>query len=227
VIREELQASARPIDSIKPHPKNVRQGDIGAIAQSLEAHGQYVPVVVQKKTKHIVKGNHTWRAAKQLGWETVAVLELDLTDRQALDLLLTDNKTSDQALYDDSALADLLQDLAKSKQGLENTGYTGDDLDDLLASFQERFQPSKTPVTMPNPETGLTTASAGLEKQSSRYFDQDLTPTTIRGIVLDYPLRDFTWAVAAFAKLRDEYNVTSNAEVVIKLLSEATGEPRP
>jgi len=227
VIREELKGQKKPINSIKPHPKNVRQGDVGAIAQSLEAHGQYTPILVQKKTGHIVKGNHTWAAAKVLGWTEVAVLELDISDRNALELLLTDNKTSDQAMYDENALAELLESLSKDKQSLAGTGYTGDDLDDLLASLQERFQPSKTPVIMLDPVTGLTTASAGLEKQSSRYFDQDLTPTTIRGIVLDYPLRDFTWAVAAFSKLRDEYNAMSNAEVVLKLLSEATGEPRP
>lgn len=228
MIREELKGHLKPINSIKPHPKNVRQGDVGAIAQSLEAHGQYIPILVQKKTGHIVKGNHTWAAAKVLGWSEVAVLELDITDRKALELLLTDNKTSDQAMYDENALAELLESLSKDKQSLAGTGYTGDDLDDLLASFQERFQPSLTPYGGAKPSTAATVSLTGpKESADAPYFSAIESPTAVRGIVLDYPVRDFTWVVSAFAKMRETLGVDSNAEVVITLLEKATGETKP
>lgn len=224
MIREELKGSLKPINSIKPHPKNVRQGDVGAIAQSLEAHGQYIPILVQKKTGHIVKGNHTWAAAKVLGWTEVAVLELDINDRKALELLLTDNKTSDQAMYDENALAELLESLSKDKQSLAGTGYTGDDLDDLLASLQERFQPSITPLPNNKPSGEITVTSTGQREGAEASYFSDLTsPTAVRSIVLDYPVKEFAWAVSAFAKAREQMGVDSNAEVVSALLEEATG----
>lgn len=233
MIRDELKGQKKPIDSVKQHPKNVRQGDVGAIAQSLEAHGQYAPIIVQRSTGRIVKGNHTWQAAKQLGWTEIAVLELDLTDRKALELLLTDNKTSDQAMYDENALAELLESLSKEKRSLEGTGYTGDDLDDLLASLQERFQPSTTPY---NPDTrhgeapsitNTVTTGGSFEGKSHEYFDNAYSPTAVRGITLDYPIREFTWVVEQLAKLREKMEVTSNAEVIANLVAEATNTAKP
>ena len=226
MIREELKGQIRSIDSVKQHPKNVRQGDVGAIAQSLQTHGQYVPIIVQRSTGRIVKGNHTWQAAKQLGWTEIAVLELDINDRKALELLLTDNKTSDQAAYDETALAELLESLHKDKRALEGTGYTGDDLDDLLASLQERFQPSQTTYPQGSAITGTVTKGA-FENSASDYFENAYTATAIRGVNLDYPMKEFTWVVACFAKLREKMGVDSNAEVVLNLLHEATGEPKP
>ena len=62
-IRAELARMAKDIASVQPHPRNVRQGDVGAIATSLSTHGQYRPIVVQESTGHILAGNHTYKAA--------------------------------------------------------------------------------------------------------------------------------------------------------------------
>jgi hypothetical protein len=131
-IRPELKELATPINKIKPHPRNVRQGDIGAICTSLTEHGQYRPIVVQKKSRHILAGNHTYLAAKSLGWEEIAVTFVDCDDEAALRILLVDNRASSLATYDDHALGDLLQELAVTDRGLTGTGYDADDLDDLL-----------------------------------------------------------------------------------------------
>jgi ParB-like chromosome segregation protein Spo0J len=131
-IRKELAKSAVPIDSIYPHPKNVRQGDIGAISVSLQSHGQYRPLIVQKSTNYIVAGNHTWAAARHLGWEKIAVVSLELDDDRALRILLADNKTSDLATYDSSELAAVLSEFARGFD-MEGLIWDQDDLDDLLA----------------------------------------------------------------------------------------------
>jgi ParB-like chromosome segregation protein Spo0J len=131
-IHKELTKSAVLIDSIYPHPKNVRQGDIGAISVSLQSHGQYRPLIVQKSTNYIVAGNHTWAAAKHLGWDKVAVVTLDIDDDRALRILLADNKTSDLATYDTSALAEVLSEFARGFD-MEGLIWDQDDLDDILA----------------------------------------------------------------------------------------------
>ena len=109
-IRPEILELAQPIDSISTHARNVRQGDVGAIVQSLKAHGQYRPIVVHQETNQILAGNHTYLAARSLGWDKIAVTYVDCDDDTALRILLADNRANDLATYDDSSLAALLVD---------------------------------------------------------------------------------------------------------------------
>jgi hypothetical protein len=126
------------IDSIETHPKNVRQGDIGAISESLQAHGQYRPIVVDKRTNRILAGNHTWKAAKALGWTEINAGFIETKDDdEALRILLADNRTTDLASYDDAELANLLKDLAETDEGLIGTAFDGDALDQLLMDLEQ------------------------------------------------------------------------------------------
>lgn len=134
-IRESLLSLAQPIEQFKVHPKNVRQGDIGAISESLKAHGQYRPIVVQRGTNHILAGNHTYQAAKALGWKEIAVTYVDCDNDQAVRILLADNRTNDLASYDDTALVELLKELNSTELGLSDTAYSANDLDDLVRTF--------------------------------------------------------------------------------------------
>jgi ParB-like chromosome segregation protein Spo0J len=120
-----VRAELVPIDSIKAHPSNPRLGDVAAIAESLEVNGQYSPVVVWGNT--IIAGTHTWKAAKSLGWKEVAVTHFEGTEDEALRVLITDNRTSDIAVYNNQALLDLL----KSLPDLEGTGFDAEFLDEL------------------------------------------------------------------------------------------------
>lgn len=128
------------IDSITPHPKNVRQGDIGAISESLKAHGQYRPIVVDERTGQILAGNHTWKAAKALNWSQIQASFIETKDDdEATRILLADNKANDLATYDDDELINLLKQLAETDEGLEGTLFDGDDLDALIAD-QSHFE---------------------------------------------------------------------------------------
>lgn len=132
-IRDEIAHLATPIDTLTTHPQNVRQGDIGAICQSLETHGQYRPIVVQTSTGRVLAGNHTLQAVRSLGWSEIAVTHVDCDDDTALRILVSDNRASDLATYDDADLADLLTELNSSAAGLAGTLFDGDALDELIA----------------------------------------------------------------------------------------------
>jgi len=134
-IRPEIAALAVSIDSIEPHPSNIRQGDIGAICQSLHHHGQYRPIVVQRSTGQILAGNHTYHAARSLGWPEIAATFVECDDDQALRILLVDNRANDLATYDDAALVDLLRQLAATDLGLDGTLFDGDALDQLITDI--------------------------------------------------------------------------------------------
>ncbi len=116
-----------PLARLQQYPGNPRRGDVAAIAASLEANGQYRPVVVQKSTGYVLAGNHTVQAAESLGWSEVAAVVLDVDDDRAARIVLADNRTADLARYDDGALLHLLNDL----DDLDGTGYDDHDLEAL------------------------------------------------------------------------------------------------
>ena len=79
---------------LKPHPRNVNQGDFGAIQQSVETNGFYGTIVANKRTGHILAGNHRYAVAKQLGFADVPVAWVDVDDEEELRILIADNRTT-------------------------------------------------------------------------------------------------------------------------------------
>lgn len=118
------------LDQFRPRKGNPRRGNIDAIAESLERNGQYRPVVVNKPTGEILAGNHTYAAAKRLGWTHIAATFVDVDEDQAARIVLADNRTADLGDYDDTLLLDMLKDLDGDLIG---TGYNQDDVDALAA----------------------------------------------------------------------------------------------
>lgn len=133
-----LTSEQVPLASLTPHPRNPRNGDVEAIAESLRMNGQYRPLVVTEDGT-ILAGNHTYMAAAELGWEQVYVVRLAIhpDSSQAHRIMLADNRTADLGNYDDGVLADLLQTLDEDEGGLVGTGYGDEDLSRLLASLDE------------------------------------------------------------------------------------------
>lgn len=123
----EHDAQLVPIDSLKPYPGNARQHDIGVIRESLRTNGQYRPLVVRRKTRHVLAGNGTLEAAREEGWASVWVTIIDCDAKKAKRIVLVDNRANDLAGYDGSRLQDLLGSLPV----LEGTGFDIDALEDL------------------------------------------------------------------------------------------------
>ena len=136
-----LKTEQIAVGKLMPHPKNVRQGDVGAISMSLETHGQYRPIVAQKSTGYILAGNHTYKASLALGWKDIAVTYVDVDDDQALRILLMDNRANDIASYDEHGLGEVLSLLMDTEKQLAGTGFNSDDLDELLALVTDLTPP--------------------------------------------------------------------------------------
>ncbi|MFI6469893.1 ParB N-terminal domain-containing protein [Streptomyces sp. NPDC050516] len=132
-IPASLADLAFPVEQLASYHRNPRTGDLDAIAESLNVHGQYKPIVVNKgsltgRPNEVLAGNHTLKAAKRLGWSDIAVTWLDVDDDTAAKIVIVDNRTSDLAGYDTALLADILTDLPD----LDGTGYDQEQLDQLL-----------------------------------------------------------------------------------------------
>ncbi|MFC4424851.1 ParB N-terminal domain-containing protein [Deinococcus navajonensis] len=81
-----------PVGGLKLHPRNPNAGNVDVIAESIRTNGFYGAEVVQKSTGHILKGNHTFQAACQVGLPQIPVFWLDVDDAAALRILLVDNR---------------------------------------------------------------------------------------------------------------------------------------
>lgn len=153
-----------PMATLSEHPANARIGNVDAIVDSIRAHGQYRPLVVQRSTGHVVAGNHTLRALRIVHdntHEPIPVIMLDIDNEQAKRILLVDNRASDDATYDMPALAALLNELVDTTIGLDGTGFTADQYDELVADMNmdtgdvvdgddhEPITPPSDPITQP------------------------------------------------------------------------------
>lgn len=130
------------VSDLRNYHRNARRGNVEAIKQSIMIHGLYRPIVVNKGThtnrnNEVLAGNHTLKAVRELGWETIPVTFVDYDDDQAKRVVLIDNKLSDDATYD----VDILTAELSSLDDLEGTGYSDEDLDKLLNGLEDGEDP--------------------------------------------------------------------------------------
>ena len=123
-----LKIETMPIGDLTPYHRNPRRGNMAAIAESLKARGQYKPIVVNKGTKtgianEILAGNHTWQAAKSLGWTTIEASSSTLTRIRRRRSCSPDNRIADLGGYDTDALAELLESI-EQRRGAPDTART-------------------------------------------------------------------------------------------------------
>lgn len=147
-----------PVGDLALLPGNPRQGDVGAVSESMERNGVYQPVIVNKGTRtgrpfEVLAGNHRVQAAHALGHATIPAVLLDVDDDAAARIALADNRTSDLADTDTAALVAMLTGL----DDLDGTGYDADDVDDLL---RELHPPEPEPPADPAPSTRPTECPA-------------------------------------------------------------------
>jgi DNA modification methylase len=138
------------MNAVRPHPENPNQGDVGAVSLSIDENGFYGRILVQKSTGYIIAGNHRYLAAAAAGATTIPAEVLDIDDATARRILLVDNRARDLASYDESALADLLRRQLDEAGTLAGTGWTPEDLDDLLADLNHHVGDGSTKPTEPD-----------------------------------------------------------------------------
>lgn len=190
------------VESIQPHPKNARRGDIEAIAESLNVNGQFAPLVVQESTAYVLAGNHTLLAARSLGWSKVSAVFVDVDDKAAKKIMLAANRTSDMGWYDNDALANLLRDMGE--EDLMGTLYSAADVDVLLS-------------TLGSEDNNSIGGTQNAQTPGDRSESHDANP--IRSIILPLGLQDYEETVARLIRLRSEWELESNTEVVLRALA--------
>lgn len=124
------------LSSLKLHPENARRGNVRAIAESIDANGVYKPLIVQKSTRFILAGNHTYLAAKKSKLKRIDVYFVDVDDAAARRILVADNGTARDGGFDDDKLRSLLETIG-TNGGLGGTGYDEGFLASMAAAMDK------------------------------------------------------------------------------------------
>tara|TARA_R100000742_G_C4268482_1_gene86860 strand:- start:91 stop:1308 length:1218 start_codon:yes stop_codon:yes gene_type:complete len=130
-IADDLTTLAYPIEKLKHLDGNPRKGNVEAVKKSYEKFGQRKPIVATKDGE-VISGNHQLAAARELGWNKIAVVFTNDDELTAKAFALADNRTADLGTYDDDLLADMLGAVASDLEMLEATSFTEDDLFQLI-----------------------------------------------------------------------------------------------
>jgi hypothetical protein len=144
-----------PITAVQPYPGNPRQGNVKVIEESLRRNEQYRSIVVRCTDPVepmaggvVLAGNHTFRAARNIGMTTIRAEVHDVDEATARRIVAVDNRPADLGTYDDRLLAELLTGL----DDLTGTGYDADDLDTLARSLEETAAPGTADLLDPPEE---------------------------------------------------------------------------
>jgi DNA modification methylase len=141
-----LEVTYLPTTSLKPHPKNPRvhtDKQVGQIAQSIEAFGFNVPILVDDR-HNIVAGHGRLLAARKLGWNTVPVIRLNhLTESQYSAFLIADNRLTENSSWDERLLGEQLKVLSELELDfdLEVTGFEIAEIDVLIDGLETLNEP--------------------------------------------------------------------------------------
>jgi len=127
------------IDTIKPYPNNPRklsETAIEKVAQSIQEFGFRQPIVVDKD-RIIVVGHTRYRASKKLGYKKVPItIAENLTKEQINAYRIADNRTNEEAKWDEELLKMELKELDYKDFDLKMTGFDDKQINDLL--FEEK-----------------------------------------------------------------------------------------
>lgn len=234
--------------------RNPRKGDVKAIAASLKAHDQYKPITVNLGTatgrpNEVLAGNHTLMAIRDLAeaypddprWSGVLVHWINVDDDRCNRIVAADNQTAQLGGFDAEELLALISDV----EDIESLGFTETDIADLNAIVEESMPdlsdlavspfdretgsgggdpdgdtPEKPKVPRTGPD-GLIN-SKDVNQNKSEYAD-----SATRMVILNYPIAQFIWVQEQMEALRNEYDIDSNAALLIALLADKTGSEAP
>jgi hypothetical protein len=192
---EALRRSLRPIGELQPHPGNPRRGALDEIANSLNEFGQLRPIIVDEEST-IVAGNHTWKAAQDLGWSHIAVMPNEFgSPNEATAYLLGDNRLSDLGDYERSELVELLTEVEASA-AWSGTGYTQDDLDHYRSLDEAAAAPPPAPrdpdpggaapalkeIVLLYDEAQLAVVTGDIRTLRARWALEDVTATIVEAV---------------------------------------------
>lgn len=122
-----------PVDKLHPHPDNPRKviGDVSELAESIKANGilqnlTVVPMNDDWTEFTVIIGHRRLAAAKQAGLTELPCAIVEMTEKEQLSTMLTENmQRSDLTVYEEAKGCQLLLDLGDTvAEVAEKTGFS-------------------------------------------------------------------------------------------------------
>ncbi len=214
-----------PVESLVPYARNPRNNTaaIDAVKASIAEFGFRQPIVVDEKMVVIV-GHTRLEAAKALGLTTVPVHVAEgLTPAQAKAYRLMDNRSHENAEWDDELLRLEFGDLRLDDFDLALTGFVSDELDKLLGAEQVAglTDPDEAPAV---PEMPVSKPGDLWILGNHRVLCGDATVMTDVEKLMDGQLADMAFCDAPYNV--DYANATRNKTIAKdrRILNDALGD---
>ena len=138
--QQTIQIEQVPIGELRPDPANPRRIDdaeLEALTRSIREFGLIDPIIARREDKTVIGGHQRLLAARRLGYKTVPVVLVELSQEQARLLNIALNKISGS--FDQELLARLLSELNLVPDvDLTLSGFGEDELKKLLKSLDAR-----------------------------------------------------------------------------------------
>ena len=115
------------------NPRRISAHDMQALRRSMREFGVVEPIVVNKRTRHVVGGHQRIEAARAEKMHRLPVLYVDLDETREKQLNLALNRISGD--WDEASLEALLSELSAAGADLDLTGFKSDEVDRLLSEL--------------------------------------------------------------------------------------------
>lgn len=106
-----------------------------ALKASIDEFGLVVPLIVNEKTGNLVSGHQRLNVLIKSGIEETEVVTVDLEEEKEKALCIAMNKIGGQ--WDYGLLADIMEELRNSEVDTTVTGFSGNEIAELLGELQE------------------------------------------------------------------------------------------
>ena len=134
---EKLNAAPyNPRIDLKPGDK-----DYEKLKKSILTFGYIDPIIVNKRGHVVVGGHQRLKILQEMGHKTVEVSLVDLPKDQEKALNIALNKIGGD--WDIPKLQDLLAELQETEMDIELTGFSSDEIDELMRSVLEEDEPKE------------------------------------------------------------------------------------
>lgn len=216
---EKLKVEYRKTSDLIPYARNARthsEEQVTRLASSIKEFGWTNPILVDGENG-VIAGHGRLAAAKKLGIEAVPTIELSgLTQAQKRAYILADNRMALDAGWDDELLSIELSELKGMDFDLSLTGFSDEEMGDLLGDGSAATEDDDAEVPEPPPVEPVTKPSDVWIMGNHRLVCGDsCLPETLEKLMLgekaDLYLTDPPYNVAYEGRTKDALTIMNDS----------------
>lgn len=140
-----METKTMKLADIRPAPYNPRveltpeDQERKALAASIEENGLVLPLIVNARDNTLIGGHQRLNVLLDAGENETTVVVVDLDGARAKALCIALNRIDGE--WDYGKLSDVLQELTDSGEDILSTGFTSQEMSELLGEIEQEIEP--------------------------------------------------------------------------------------